>query len=192
MSMSFYLEDNGNDELELVYYLGNGYTDRYSTGKIYNKNYIESVLGDGLNVRKNKQSTHTYSLFYSSVSDFEEDLLKQIKKLAIKDRIEKTPLFKHCETYYTVVYKEYPSNEWKYVLSHSLQISKNNVSDKSPDGFICYLPKELSIQDTEAYLLLTATKDKDYNWCDLNDIMRFINQTEEVELISLKQYFDYI
>lgn len=192
MSMSFYLEDNGNDELELVYYLGNGYTDRHTTGRYYNKNYIESVLGGGLNVRKNKQSSHTYSLFYSSVSDFEEDLLKQIKKLAIKDRIDKTPLFKHCETYYTVIYREYPSCEWKYLTTLSDRFENNNIGNKSPDEFIYDLSNELDQTNSDAYILLTPTERKDYTWCNLRDIMRFIGQTEKVDLIELRESFEYI
>ncbi len=186
MSLSFYLEDNGNDELELVYYLGNGYTDRYSTGKIYNKNYIESVLGDGLNVRKNDQSAHTYSLFYSSIKNFEEDLLKQIKKLAIKDREEKEPLFRRCETYYTVVYREHPTHEWKYLTTISDRFENNNIGDKAPDEFIY----ELDQTNSDAYILLSPTEKKDYTWCNLRDILLFIRQTEKIDLISLKEFFE--
>lgn len=196
MSYNFYLEDIGDNKLELVYYLGNGYTDRHSTGILYNKNYIEYLLnnglnlGEGLNIRKNEQSAHTYSLFYSCVSDFDNALLEKVKKLAIKDRIDKIPLFKHCETYYTVVYREYPSCEWKYLTTLSDRFENNNIGNKSPDEFIYNLSKELDKTNSDAYILLTPTERKDYTWCNLRDIMRFIGQTEKVDLIELRESFE--
>lgn len=156
-----YLRAIEDDKLELVIEDNETAEGVFPLDIVYSRSYIKSVLSAIPNVRKTNDYEYVYSISNFNKEIFDQNLLREVKNKAQNERLKHVDKSK---TFYTLVYINKNSFEWKYcVTEHEFDV------------------KLIGRQSSRSFILLNNSI-----WGELYDILSFINNTSIGKLTLLK------